>query len=244
MSNYIPIIPGLNVYDKDYVEKEIHTFSSNAIPYLDDKRYSVDGESYEYYRFKNPVYPTFTKTYTYDYSKDTILGEKEPKLKVIRTIRMDHNSETSKKNRLLSDNIFKQCFDIEREINEDDIYNYLTSVNNMLISVFNGKNFIIYCLNRQKMSDRAVYNQNFRVSINGVNYVKFMPKCWVKDEDFYKLLNEAYSVYLLHYTTDMDKLYPIPDDEEYFPLSQSEVSGHLMELKKYWNIFDTEKFLQ
>jgi hypothetical protein len=244
--NDIKVVLGKHITDPDFIELE----------YVIDRPIINGGESYyeEYYTTRNLTREgvnqgryVFTdmieirpysdvKKYRLDYSQNYI-GSIDPRYKVIRTLR-NYNLPTVKNNRILISKSLPFCFNTETKINEYDIYNFLSNKQNILIGVKQDSTIYLYCLNRDNMSDRLVNNERFRVEINGVKYVKILPKMWIREYFIDELLNEDKSVFLFDYES---RLSYYGRDDDYLSLNQEDELGDLLSLIRSYDLLDLEK---
>lgn len=233
---------GFNFVDNDFITEKIYIDTpliSNPNPtYLEyEYNYQKNGVEKTYKELKriNKSGETKIRKDTLDYSEKYV-GSIDPRYKVIKTLSRNYDSPTIKQNRMLVSNTYPYCFDIERAIDEYDIYNYLSSKKNILIALRTGEGIFLYCVDRNNMSDRIVNNINFRAEIDGIKYVKILPKIWTDDEYIDELLNEDKSIFLFSY---ISKLSYYGDDD--IPMSQDDELGIYVKFMNSYDLIDLEK---
>jgi hypothetical protein len=191
----------------------------------------------------------FDRDFNYrDYDKEYIGEEYNIKnYRVIRTFAKDYNSRPVREVRQVAQSWFKGCHNIESLRNEDDIYNYLSNPDNILIGILENNVYYMYCLSRNMMSKRAMNNKNFRYNYRGKDYVKFLPKTWTTEDGFQALLHSDYSIYLFNSTTSFDSIIGTimieDDDDENFSFAQPHNYGIFAKFDKAWDLLYFEKIL-
>lgn len=161
-----------------------------------------------------------------------------PRYRVIKTFFRNYELNPIRENRKAAQEYYASCYNIETLEDEEDIYRYLSNPNNILIAILYGdvKVYHMYCLDREKMSLRAMNNHKFRYNYMGKDYVKFLPKFWTSEKGFQALLDSRYSIYVFKFEEFMDKLVGIDTDYDTISPGQVEKLGRFFQFEKAWDL--------